>query len=49
MVNLHVEVAHIADDQKLGEPLETNVDFGSVAEIKYLVLLSTYGWRPVKL
>lgn len=49
LVILSIDVAHIAGDQKLGEALERKVDFGSRAEIKYLVLLNTYGWKPVKL
>jgi len=49
LVNLEADVARTADDQKLGGSPEATVDFGSIAEIKYLVLLSTYGWKPIKL
>lgn len=49
LINLGIDEAYIGGDQRVEKALETKVDFGSRAEIKCLVLLNTYGCRPVKL
>lgn len=43
LINLDIDEAYIGGDQRVEKALETKVDFGSRAEIKYLVLLNTYG------